>query len=90
VSREATSVEQPLVEGCKALGWAAVKVGMEGLPDRLVLYAAGRHFWVETKRRDGRLTPAQKVRIPWLRARGETVFIPASRAEVVALLRVLG
>ena len=88
--RESSSVEQPLVEGCKALGWATVKVGQEGWPDRLVLWTSGRHFWVETKNEEGRLTPAQKVRIKWLRDRGETVFIPKTRAEVVGLLAVLG
>jgi hypothetical protein len=90
VARESTSVEQPLVEGCKALGWATVKVGMEGWPDRLVLWTSGRHFWVETKNAEGRLTPAQKVRIAWLRRRGETVLVLASRAEVVEFLRLLG
>lgn len=87
---ERGSVEQPLVEGCKALGWATVKVGMEGWPDRLVMWAAGRHFWVETKNAEGRLTRAQERRIPWLRARGETVLVLASRAEVMETLRVLG
>lgn len=88
--RESTSVEQPLVEGCKAPGWATLKVGMEGWPDRLVIWSAGRHFWVETKNAEGRLTRAQKVRIRWLRERGEVVLVPTSRAEVVGLLRVLG
>ncbi len=86
MAREATSVEQPLVEGCKALGWPTVKVGWDGWPDRLVMWAPDRHFWVETKNREGRLTPAQKVRIPWMRRRGETVFIPSSRQEVLQML----
>lgn len=89
MARERTSVEQPLLTGCKALDWIARKDGQEGWPDRQVIWAPGRHFWVETKGASGRLTPAQKVRIPWLRARGEVVFIPSSRAEVVALLWVL-
>lgn len=88
--REATSVEQPVVECCEALGWVAKKDGQEGWPDRQILWAAGRHFWVETKTEKGRLTPAQKVRIEWLRKRGETVFIPRSRAEVRELFRLLG
>lgn len=89
MARESTSVEQPLVEGCKALGWTAVKMGWEGWPDRLVLWAPGRHFWVETKTRTGRLTPAQKVRIRWLEKRGETVIIPTTRQDVCSLLRLL-
>jgi len=90
VSRESTSVEQPLVAGCKALGWITRKDGRDGWPDQQVIFAPGRHFWVETKNEEGRLTPAQKVRIPWLRSRGETVFIPRTRAEVTELLRMLG
>jgi hypothetical protein len=86
VAREATSVEQPLVEGCEALGWFAFKVGWDGWPDRMVVWAPGRHFWVETKNEDGSLTPAQKVRIRWLRKMGETVFIPTSREEVGSML----
>jgi hypothetical protein len=89
MARELTSVEQPLVKGCEALGWLAVKHGWDGWPDRQVIWAPGRHFWVETKNAEGGLTPAQKVRIPWLRRRGETVFIPTSRSDVSGLLRLL-
>jgi hypothetical protein len=89
VARELTSVEQPLVKGCEMLGWVAVKLGWDGWPDRQVIWAPGRHFWVETKTQSGRLTPAQKVRIEWLVRRGETVFIPASRPEVIDLLSLL-
>jgi hypothetical protein len=64
-------------------------MGREGWPDRLVIYAAGRHFWIEWKQPDGSLTPAQKVRIPRMRASGETVFIPDTRAEITELLEML-
>ena len=89
MARELTSVEQPLVEGCKTLGWATLKVGWDGWPDRLVFWAPNRHFWVETKNEEGRLTPAQKVRIAWLIRRGETVFVPKSRQDVGSLLGLL-
>jgi hypothetical protein len=70
-----------------ALGWLQVKVGFEGWPDRLVIWAPGRHLWWEAKRPDGgRLTPAQKNRIKQLRESGEDVFIGAEFVELLELL----
>ena len=54
----------------------SVKHGKQGWPDRQVLLGGGRHFWWEVKRtRYGRLTPAQKVVIEALRARGDIVVV---------------
>lgn len=72
-----------------ALGWWHPKMGTEGWPDRLVVWAPGRHFWIEFKQPDGSLTAAQRQRIPRMRSSGEVVFVPDSRAEVEALLEVL-
>ena len=69
------SIEARGVRLIESRGWAQVKVGREGWPDRLVITGPGRHFWWEVKTDEGRLTPAQKRRIPWLRARGETVVV---------------
>lgn len=70
-----------------ALGWLQVKIGWEGWPDRLVIWAPGRHFWWEAKRPDGgSLTPAQKNRIKQLRDSGETVFVGAEFLELMELL----
>jgi hypothetical protein len=75
---------------CGLMGpWLVIKIGWEGFPDRLVIWAAGRHFWIEFKQPGGTLTKAQERRIPKLRARGEVVFIIDSVDEVRALLEVL-
>ena len=67
-------------------GCLTPKMGTEGWPDRLVVYAPGKHFWIEFKKPGGRLTPAQKVRIPRLRKRGEEIHIIDAALEAVALL----
>jgi len=86
---EKYGAEAAVVECAAALDWAAPKFGWEGWPDRMIIWSPGRHFWVEAKTSKGRLTPAQKVRIKWLRVRGEMVFIPESRGEVVTLFALL-
>jgi metallophosphoesterase superfamily enzyme len=54
----------------------SVKLGKQGWPDRLIFMGDGKHIFWEVKRSDsGPLTRAQKVLIPILRARGETVVI---------------
>lgn len=82
--REA-SIERRCVQAIEALDWAHVKVGFQGWPDRLVMWAPGRHFWWEAKTEIGSLTPAQRVRIPRMRAAGETVFL----GDLGPLLEVL-
>ena len=72
-----------------ALGWLQVKVGYDGWPDRLVIWAPTRHFWWEVKQPDGSLTKAQRIRIPWLRDAGEIVFIYDSRNDFADFLRML-
>lgn len=80
-------IEQRGTEFIAALGWLQVKVGWEGWPDRLVIWAPGRHVWWEAKAPDGgRLTPAQKNRIKQLRAGGETVFVGAEFLELMEVL----
>jgi hypothetical protein len=79
VSRE-SSLERAGQRLLEAEGWEALKVGHEGWPDRLVLMGHGVHAWVEWKAEDGDLTPAQRRRIPRLRANGELVVV-ADRLE---------
>ena len=82
-------IEQRGNDLIRQLGWWQFKVGYDGWPDRLVIWAVGRHFWVEWKQPDGTLTPAQQVRIPMMKAAGEPVFVLDSRAEFTALLEAL-
>lgn len=67
-------------------GCLTPKAGTDGWPDRLVIWAPGRHFWIEFKTPTGRLTTAQKVRIPRLMARGEEIYVVTSASEALALL----
>jgi hypothetical protein len=68
-------------------GCVVLKLGQEGWPDRLVLWAPGRHFWIEWKAPGKPMTKAQKVRIPRMRAMGESVYVldKAQDALFVAL-----
>lgn len=62
----------------KTLGIETVKCGKNGIPDRLVIVGPCRHIWFEFKQPGGSLTPAQKRRIPKMRARGEVVYVVES------------
>lgn len=65
-------------EGLRLLnvdGFEAIKVGLQGWPDRMVITAPGHHEWVEWKQPSGRLTDAQLRRIPKMRAFGEQVHV---------------
>jgi hypothetical protein len=88
VPREA-GIEDHLIRCVERVGWLQLKIGYDGWPDRLVIFAPRRHFWVELKQPDGSLTPAQKVRIPKLVSAGETVFIPDTRREITELFEAL-
>jgi hypothetical protein len=70
----------------KAAGCLVLKVGDDGWPDRLVIWMARRHFWIEWKSPNGELTKAQKIRIPRLRAMGESVYILERAADALAAL----
>ena len=62
---------------CKALGIEVRKCsweGRRGAPDRLV-YANGRHFWVEFKAPGEKLRPHQEREITRMRAAGCTVYV---------------
>mgnify|MGYP000948680703 CR=1 FL=1 len=62
---------------------SAEKWGHDGWPDRQILPGGGFHFWLELKAETGRLRKAQIVRRRLLEAKGDRVFVPRSRADVV-------
>jgi hypothetical protein len=66
-------------------GCVVLKLGWDGWPDRLVLWSPGRHFWVEWKAPGKPMTKAQKVRIPRLRAMGESVYILDKAIDVIVV-----
>jgi hypothetical protein len=80
------------LRGCELArqkGQLTPKVGTDGWPDRLHVWAPGRHFWVEWKQPDGTLTEAQRQRIPRLQRLGEPVFIFDSSAAFAEFLEVI-
>jgi hypothetical protein len=67
-------------------GCICLKMGNEGYPDRLVIWGPGRHFWIEWKAPGGRLTAAQRARIPRLRHAGEPVYICTAPEQAIQSL----
>ena len=72
--REST-IEARGVALLKKLDCLTVKVGRDGYPDRLVIWASGQHFWWEVKAQDGRLQPTQAVMVARLGQKGERVIV---------------
>jgi hypothetical protein len=56
-------------------GCVVLKLGWDGWPDRLVIWAPGRFFFIEWKAPGKGLTKAQKVRIPLLKKMGMPVYV---------------
>jgi hypothetical protein len=83
------NIERPSCEWLRAQGCDVFKLGQDGVPDRLVIYAPGRHYWLEFKRPGGTLTAAQKKRIPMMRRRGHKVFVIDTQAEVRSILKTM-
>jgi len=78
-------VEATLIREAKRRGGLALKVGYDGLPDRLVLLPGGCVFFAEVKRRDGRTSKLQDVWIERLRRLGFQVYVPKTKDAVKAL-----
>jgi hypothetical protein len=66
-------------------GCVVLKLGQDGWPDRQVIWAPGRHFYVEYKAPGKGLTKAQKIRIPKLREMGEPVYIIDKAIDVITV-----
>lgn len=86
--REA-GIEDHFIRSCERMGWSQKKEGHDGWPDRLVFHRPKQHFWVELKQPDGTLTAAQRVRIPILVLRGETVLFFDKRSDIDTFCEVL-
>lgn len=60
-----------------------VKYGQEGLPDKMVLWGRGLHFWIEWKKpKTGRLRASQKVWRKYLTRIGDMVYVMDSREQL--------
>lgn len=81
-----SGIERRGCELLQAQGCLTPKLGMDGWPDRLVIWAPGQHFWIEWKNGDGKLTKAQMARIPVLAKAGERVYVCRSPEEALHVL----
>lgn len=70
-----------------------IKYGQEGLPDKMVLWGNGLHFWIEFKKpkskgsRGGQLRAAQKVWRKYLTRIGDAVYVIDSREQVENVIK---
>lgn len=66
-----------------SVGANDIKYGQEGLPDRMVLWGRGLHFWIEWKQpKTGRLRASQKVWRKYLTRIGDMVYVIDSRQQL--------
>lgn len=77
----------------REVGANAIKYGQEGLPDRMVLWGQGLHFWIEWKKaKTGRLRASQKVWKKYLTRIGDSVYVIDTRdqlEEVIAIWEMI-
>lgn len=85
-------IEKHLVDGVKKLGGLCLKFvspSSVGVPDRLIITAAGRVIFVELKTESGRLSKMQKYMIGEMRKRGADVRVVKGLDEVKQFLAEL-
>lgn len=76
-------IEAHLARKVQALGWLTYKFTspVRGVPDRLIILPNGRVVFVEVKRDDGVLSPAQEYQLNRLREHRCLVFVIWSKEE---------
>lgn len=87
-----TTIEKKLVEKIKAAGGQAIKInspGKAGMPDRMVLVAGGRIWFVETKAPGRKLRPLQEHIRLGLSAMGFSVRVIDTVEKIEALMEEL-
>lgn len=75
-------IEQQLVKHIKALGGMCSKMGMDGMPDRLVLLPKGEIHFVELKAPGKKPRALQELRHQQLRKLGFTVHVIDSTKQI--------
>lgn len=82
-------IEKYLIKQIKMRGGKCIKLSSqheEGLPDRMVLLPGGGVFFVELKRKNGKLSPMQEVQHRFFKKLGMRVYVPFVKDDVDTLL----
>ena len=82
------NVEKPAVLELKRSGFLVIKLGLAGLPDRMVLGFHGRIWFMEFKTHSGRLRKAQVIWKRLLENRGFEVLVPRCLDDVRSFIEV--
>ena len=83
------SIEQRLVQAVKAAGGICPKLvcpGMDGMPDRMILFPGGKIAFVETKAPGEKPRPLQIARHEMLRRLGFRVYVLDNTEEIGPIL----
>lgn len=86
-------IEKKLVKTVKSMGgmaWKFVSPGMDGVPDRIVLFPGGRMGFVETKSPGKKLRPLQMRRMAQLSRLGFMVFVVDEVEQIDEVLQKIG
>ena len=83
------SVEQKLIEAVRRSGGLALKFvspGLNGVPDRLLLFHGGKMAFAEVKAPGKKPRPLQEVRIAQLRGLGFRVYVVDSEEGIRGMM----
>ena len=84
-----TRIEKRGEEALALAGLYTIKMGWDGLPDRLVFRkGSDRVFWIEYKKLDGVLSALQKARCRDLVEKGQRVYVVRSHDELAKVIAV--
>lgn len=80
-------VEEYLSREVEAARGVCLKHGVNGWPDRIVMLPGGKLVWCEVKRKGGRASCLQLIRLQRLRGLGQRAELICSKADVDALIQ---
>lgn len=89
-------IEKYLTDRVEERGGMCIKIGMDGMPDRLIVLPGKNeddvpvYVWCELKRYDGKLSELQRWQLLRLAKVGAHLETPRSKADVDRLLRKYG
>lgn len=86
-------IEKKLVKTAKTMGGMALKFispGMDGVPDRIILFPGGRMGFVELKAPGKKLRPLQMRRIAQICRLGFRVYVVDGLEQIDEVLQEIG